>query len=63
LWCENAAKCSPATIFVAAPITTGDRLRELAAAGSGAAATPNMLGLLLPMSCENARSYRRTACS
>ena len=29
MWCENAAQRNPATIFVAAPVTTGDRLRRL----------------------------------
>jgi len=35
LWRESAARHSLATIFVAAPSTTDERLRELTAAGSG----------------------------
>jgi tryptophan synthase alpha chain len=34
-WRENAARHSLATVFVAAPSTTDERLRELAAAGTG----------------------------
>ena len=42
LWRESAARHSLATIFVAAPSTTDERLRELSAAGTGRLASSLM---------------------
>jgi tryptophan synthase alpha chain len=44
-WRENAARHSLATIFVAAPSTTNERLRELAAAGSGFIYASSLMGV------------------
>ena len=45
LWRESAARRSLATIFVAAPSTTGERLRELTAAGSGFVYASSLMGV------------------
>jgi len=45
LWRESAARHSLATIFVAAPSTTDDRLRELTAAGSGFIYASSLMGV------------------
>jgi tryptophan synthase alpha chain len=45
LWRENAARHSLATIFVAAPSTTDDRLRELTAAGTGFIYASSLMGV------------------
>jgi tryptophan synthase alpha chain len=44
-WRESAAKHSLATIFVAAPSTTDERLRELVAAGSGFIYAASLMGV------------------
>lgn len=44
-WRESAASHSLATIFVAAPSTTDERLRELAAAGSGFVYASSLMGV------------------
>ena len=45
LWRESAAKHSLATIFVAAPSTTDERLRELTAAGTGFVYASSLMGV------------------
>jgi len=45
LWCESAARHHLATIFVAAPSTTDERLRELTAAGSGFIYASSLMGV------------------
>jgi tryptophan synthase alpha chain len=45
LWRDSAARHSLATIFVAAPSTTDERLRELAAAGSGFIYASSLMGV------------------
>jgi tryptophan synthase alpha chain len=45
LWRENAARHSLATIFVAAPSTTDERLRHLTAAGSGFIYASSLMGV------------------
>jgi tryptophan synthase alpha chain len=45
LWRESAARQSLATIFLAAPSTTDERLRELAAAGSGFIYASSLMGV------------------
>jgi tryptophan synthase alpha chain len=45
LWRENAASHSLATVFVAAPSTTDERLRELTAAGSGFIYASSLMGV------------------
>ncbi|HTX81736.1 MAG TPA: tryptophan synthase subunit alpha [Streptosporangiaceae bacterium] len=44
-WRESAARHSLATIFVAAPSTTDERLRELTAAGSGFIYASSLMGV------------------
>jgi tryptophan synthase alpha chain len=44
-WRESAARHGLATIFVAAPSTTDERLRELAAAGSGFIYAASLMGV------------------
>jgi tryptophan synthase alpha chain len=44
-WRESAARHGLATIFVAAPSTTDERLRELAAAGTGFLYASSLLGV------------------
>ena len=44
-WRESAARHSLATIFVAAPSTTDERLRELTAAGSGFIYAASLMGV------------------
>jgi len=45
LWRESAARHHLATIFVAAPSTTDERLRELTAAGSGFIYAASLMGV------------------
>ena len=45
VWCESAARHSLATIFVAAPSTTDERLRDLTAAGSGFIYASSLMGV------------------
>jgi len=45
LWRESAARHCLATIFVAAPSTTDERLRELTAAGSGFIYASSLMGV------------------
>jgi tryptophan synthase alpha chain len=45
LWRESAARNSLATVFVAAPSTTDERLRELTAAGSGFIYASSLMGV------------------
>jgi tryptophan synthase alpha chain len=45
LWRDSATRHSLATIFVAAPSTTDERLRELAAAGSGFIYASSLMGV------------------
>ncbi len=45
LWRESAARHSLATIFVAAPSTTDERLRELTAAGTGFVYASSLMGV------------------
>lgn len=45
VWCESAARHSLATIFVAAPSTTDERLREIAAAGTGFIYASSLMGV------------------
>jgi tryptophan synthase alpha chain len=45
LWRESAARHDLATIFVAAPSTTDERLRELTAAGSGFIYASSLMGV------------------
>ena len=45
LWRENAARHSLATVFVAAPSTTDERLRELTAAGTGFVYASSLMGV------------------
>jgi tryptophan synthase alpha chain len=45
LWRESAARHSLATIFVAAPSSTDERLRELTAAGTGFIYAASVLGV------------------
>ncbi|HUC22215.1 MAG TPA: tryptophan synthase subunit alpha [Streptosporangiaceae bacterium] len=45
LWRESAARHSLATIFMAAPSTTDERLRELTAAGSGFIYASSVMGV------------------
>jgi tryptophan synthase alpha chain len=45
LWRESAARHHLATIFVAAPSTTDERLRELTAAGSGFIYASSLMGV------------------
>jgi len=45
LWRESAARHRLATVFVAAPSTTDERLRELTAAGSGFVYASSLLGV------------------
>jgi len=45
LWRESAARHSLATVFVAAPSTTDERLRELAAAGTGFVYASSLMGV------------------
>jgi tryptophan synthase alpha chain len=44
-WRESAARHSLATVFVAAPSTTDERLRELAAAGTGFIYASSLMGV------------------
>jgi tryptophan synthase alpha chain len=44
-WRESAARQSLATVFVAAPSTTDERLRELAAAGTGFIYASSLMGV------------------
>jgi tryptophan synthase alpha chain len=44
-WRESAARHSLATVFVAAPSTTDDRLRELTAAGTGFIYASSLMGV------------------
>jgi tryptophan synthase alpha chain len=44
-WRESAARHGLATVFVAAPSTTGERLREIAAAGSGFIYASSLMGV------------------
>ena len=44
-WRESAARHGLATVFVAAPSTTDERLRELAAAGSGFIYASSLMGV------------------
>ncbi len=44
-WRENAARHGLGTIFVAAPSTAGERLRELTAAGSGFIYASSLMGV------------------
>jgi tryptophan synthase alpha chain len=45
LWRESAARHALATVFVAAPSTTDERLRELAAAGTGFIYAASLMGV------------------
>jgi tryptophan synthase alpha chain len=45
LWRDSAARHSLATVFVAAPSTTDERLRELTAAGSGFIYASSLMGV------------------
>jgi tryptophan synthase alpha chain len=45
LWRESAARHSLATVFVAAPSTTDERLRELTAAGTGFIYASSLMGV------------------
>lgn len=45
LWRESAARHGLATVFVAAPSTTDERLRELTAAGSGFVYASSLMGV------------------
>jgi tryptophan synthase alpha chain len=45
LWRESAARHALATVFVAAPSTTDERLRELAAAGTGFIYASSLMGV------------------
>ena len=44
-WRESAARHSPATVFIAAPNTTDERLRELTAAGTGFVYASSLMGV------------------
>ena len=44
-WRENAARHSLATVFVAAPSTTDERLRQLSAAGTGFVYASSLMGV------------------
>jgi len=44
-WRESAARHNLATVFVAAPSTTDERLRELTAAGTGSVYASSLMGV------------------
>ena len=62
LWRESAARHSLATIFVAAPSTTDERLRELTAAGTGFVYASSLMGVTgVRESCQHSRQLAGAA--